>query len=81
MEEKQFYKLLEGIQRIETSQAVLKEKLTQMDQRLDSTNKRVDAADEEFDEIKNRVARLEKIAAAIAMAGAIVSTLFKLRII
>ena len=40
MEEKQFYKLLEGIQRIETSQAVLKEKLTQMDQRLDSTNKR-----------------------------------------
>lgn len=81
MEEKQFYKLLEGIQRIETSQAVLKEKLTQMDQRLDSTNKRVDAADEEFDEIKNRVARLEKIAAAIAMAGAIVSTLFKLRIL
>ena len=81
MEEKQFYKLLEGIQRIETSQAVLKEKLTQMDQRLDSTNKRVDAADEEFDEMKNRVARLEKIAAAIAMAGAIVSTLFKLRII
>lgn len=81
MEGKQFQRLLDGIQKIEISQAVLYEKLTQMDHRLDRTNKRLDHANNEFEEIKKRVEKLERIAGGIIIAVAILGTLIKFKII
>ena len=81
MDSKQFDKLLESMKKIEISQAVLYEKLTQMDHRLDRTNKRLDHANIEFVEITKRVDRLDKIAGAIVIAIAMLGALIKFKII
>lgn len=81
MDNKRIDKILEGLKNIEISQAVLYEKLTQMDHRLDRTNKRLDHANEEFEEIKKRVDRHDKIVGGMAFAFAVVTTLIKMKII
>lgn len=81
MEQKQFEKLLDAIKNVEISQAVLYEKLTQMDHRLDRTNKRLDMANSEFEEIKKRVDRHDKIVGAIVIVVAILGTALKFKLI
>jgi len=81
MEDKQYEKILDGIKQIEISQAVLYEKLTQMDYRLDRTNKRLDNANLEFEGIKSRVDRLDKIAGGIVFAIGMLGALIKFKII
>lgn len=81
MESNQFDKLIEAIKNIEISQAVLYEKLTQMDHRLDRTNKRLDVANSEFEDIKKRVDRHDKIVGALVIVVAILGTMLKFKLI
>jgi len=76
-----FEKIMEGLKNIEISQAVLYEKLKQMDTRLDRTNKRLDHANSEFEEIKKRVDRLDKIAGGVIFAVGMLGALIKFKII
>ena len=81
MDDKKYDKILEGITKIEISQAVTHEKLTNMDNRLDRTNKRLDHANDAFEKIEKRVDFHDKVVGAIVLAVAILGVLVKYKII
>ena len=74
-------KILEGIKQIEITQAVTHEKLKNIYDRLDRTNKRLDVANLEYEKIEKRVDQHDKIVGAIAIAFSILLVLVKFKII
>ena len=74
-------KILEGIKQIEITQAVTHEKLKNIYDRLDRTNKRLDTANTQFEDIEKRVDMHDKIVGAIAIAFTILLALVKFKII
>ena len=74
-------KILVGIKQIEITQAVTHEKLSNIYERLDRTNKRLDSANDSYEKIEKRVDRHDKIVGAIVIAVTILVTLVRLKLI
>lgn len=74
-------KILEGIKQIEITQAVTHEKLSNIYERLDRTNKRLDNANSDYEKIEKRMDRHDKIVGGVVIAVAILVTLVRLKLI
>lgn len=81
MEDAKYDKILEGIKKIEITQAVTHEKLSNMAKQLDQSNKRLDAANIAYEKIESRVDVHDKIVGAIALCVIILGTLVKYKVI
>lgn len=74
-------KILEGLKSIEITQAVTNEKLRSIYERLDTTNRRLDHANTEFEKIEKRVDLHDKVVGGVVIAFGILTTLIKFKIL
>lgn len=81
MDSTQFDKLLKAMTEIQIAQAVLYEKMSQMNLNINKTNERVDHANTEFTAITKRVVLLERISGGVVIAVAIVGALLKFKVL
>lgn len=76
-----YEKILDGIKKIEISQAVTHEKLGTMKDRINDSSVRLDIFEKRITMIDKRIDRHDKIVGAIVIAVSILATLFKFKII
>jgi len=81
MEDKHYEKILEGIKKIEITQAVTQEKLSNIKVQLEKANDRLDNANTTYELLEKRVDVHDKIVGAIALSVVILGTLIKYKII
>lgn len=74
-------RILEQLQKMEITQAVMIEKLSTMNTRLDAAAKEFEAVEKEVDKLEKRIDKHDKIVGGIVIAFTILTALIKLKII